>query len=227
VKNLDRIRIARWAATVSCLVLLCAVSCTPTGSGRMVTEDPPDDWADSVAEYRSSKDRMFKEDPETPLLASDVPAFEGLDYWPPDPDYRFVGPIHFYTQPERFQIITTAGKLRPCEKVGWISIVHAGTVSNLQIYRLLDSDTTDGLQALFLPFADATSGTETYPAGRYVKLGLLEDGRYELDFNYAFNPSCAYGDPTRFACPSTPPENKLPGRVEAGERGYKADEVSG
>ncbi|MDE3025931.1 MAG: DUF1684 domain-containing protein [Acidobacteriota bacterium] len=75
---------------------------------------------------------------------------------------------------------------------------------------------------VFLPFADATSGTETYGSGRYLldtvkgsDLGS-EDGRLVLDFNFAYNPSCAYDD--RWACPLTPPANRLPVPVRAGER---------
>ena len=75
---------------------------------------------------------------------------------------------------------------------------------------------------LFLPFRDATSGTTTYGAGRYLydtikgaDLGT-EDGKLVLDFNFAYNPSCAY-DP-RWACPLAPPANRLEVAVHAGER---------
>src|SRR6185437_16744973 len=93
---------------------------------------------------------------------------------------------------------------------------------------------------LFLPFRDATSGGETYGAGRYLHdtvkgsdlLRLDESaitvsaasgytgGRILLDFNYAYNPSCAY-DP-RWVCPLTPPENRLTVAIRAGERAYHA-----
>lgn len=75
---------------------------------------------------------------------------------------------------------------------------------------------------VFLPLADATSGHETYGGGRYlldtVKGSDLggEDGRLVLDFNFAYNPSCAY-DP-RWACPLTPPANRLGAGIRAGER---------
>jgi hypothetical protein len=75
---------------------------------------------------------------------------------------------------------------------------------------------------LFVPFADLTSGTETYGAGRYLwdsikgaDLGL-QDGRLVLDFNFAYQPSCSY-DP-RWVCPLAPPANRLPVPVAAGER---------
>ena len=75
---------------------------------------------------------------------------------------------------------------------------------------------------VFLPFADATRGRETYGGGRYlldtVKGADLgeEDGRLVLDFNFAYNPSCSY-DP-RWVCPLSPPENRLPVAVRAGEQ---------
>ncbi|MDX1605233.1 MAG: DUF1684 domain-containing protein [Candidatus Competibacterales bacterium] len=75
---------------------------------------------------------------------------------------------------------------------------------------------------LFLPFLDATSGQGSYGGGRYLydsikgaDLGAGAD-TLVLDFNYAYNPSCAY-DP-RWVCPLAPPENRLPFAVEAGER---------
>ena len=74
----------------------------------------------------------------------------------------------------------------------------------------------------FVPFVDATAGAETYGGGRYALDALkgadlgAEGGRLILDFNFAYQPSCAW-DP-RWTCPLAPPENRLPARVEAGER---------
>jgi len=79
-------------------------------------------------------------------------------------------------------------------------------------------------ESLFLPFRDATNGTETYGAGRY----LLDDAKSAdlggdqarstliLDFNFNYHPSCAFD--SKWACPLAPPENRLDVRVEAGER---------
>lgn len=77
---------------------------------------------------------------------------------------------------------------------------------------------------VFLPFADATSGTETYGGGRYLldtikgaDLGLPDpDGKLVLDFNFSYFPSCAYS--SRYVCPLAPTGNRLKGPVRAGER---------
>ena len=67
-----------------------------------------------------------------------------------------------------------------------------------------------------MPFLDATSGTETYGAGRYLDIGREEDGTYSLDFNLAYHPSCVYD--IKFSCPLTPAVNRLSVPVRAGER---------
>ena len=117
--------------------------------------------------------------------------------------------------------ITTAGQERPCDRYGWFEFVLRGVPAKLQVYRLLDSAGQDGAPSFLVAFTDETSGKQTYPAARYVDLIGAPGGPYVLDFNLAYNPSCAYGDPDRFACPRAPAENRLPVTVEAGERGFK------
>ncbi len=75
-----------------------------------------------------------------------------------------------------------------------------------------------GAPLLFVPFRDATSGVETYTAGRYIDLRENTSGFYDLDFNRAYNPSCAYGQD--FSCPIPPEENRLAVPIRAGERKY-------
>ena len=90
-----------------------------------------------------------------------------------------------------------------------------GHSQRLTAYRLAGTD-GEVSEGLFVPFLDATSGTETYGAGRYLDLEPEDDGTWTLDFNLAYHPSCVY-DP-RYSCPLTPPENRLGSRVEVGER---------
>jgi uncharacterized protein (DUF1684 family) len=118
-------------------------------------------------------------------------------------------------EPVTFEIPTTDGRLRPAERAGVFRFEIDGTPLRLTAYRLA---TADGAmhESLFVPFLDATTGTETYGAGRYLDIEPEDDGTWVLDFNLAYHPSCVY-DP-RFSCPLTPPENRLAIRVEAGER---------
>jgi uncharacterized protein len=204
------------------LGLAIAAGCARGPTGTMVRIPPPDPWAARLAEARERKDAYFRGNPASPLLEQDVPSFRGLDYWAPDPRFYFVGTLELYAAPERFELATTSGEVRPCERVGWVSFGLDGHEQRLQVYRLLDQPAEGGGADYFLPFMDGTTGSETYPAGRYVELEGPQGGPYVLDFNTASNPWCAYGAVERYTCPVTPSENRLSGRIEAGERGYRA-----
>jgi uncharacterized protein (DUF1684 family) len=208
---------SRALRTIGLVATLLAPACGVEPSGTMVHLRPPDRWSEWLAEARQTKNAFFRSAADSPVDVSLRDRFEGLDYWEPNAAYYFAGDIRLYEQPERFRIITTSGEERPCERLGWVEFLLDAQPQRLQVYRLLDVDVE---ASLFLPFADGTTGRETYGAGRYVDLEGPPGGPYVLDFNRAYNPSCAYGSPERFACPVTPPENRLSIRIEAGERGY-------
>lgn len=194
-----------------------------TGCSRGDTMDlaaPPSEWARDLLAWRADKDRRFATSEDTPLRPGDRGAFAGLEYWEPAARWRFAGWVRLYDRPEPLTLITTNGEERPCEKVGYVTFTVDGRRCRLQVYRLLDVERREGGDGLFLPFTDATTGRDTYAAGRYVDLEGPEGGPYVLDFNKAYNPLCAYGMPERFQCPVTPRENRLDVRVEAGERGF-------
>jgi uncharacterized protein (DUF1684 family) len=179
----------------------------------------PRSWEQESAARRREKDVSFASDPESPIPAAQRAAFRSLDYFPLDPAWRYAGSVERYATPERMTMVTTSGAPRPCERWGRVTFAREGRELTLQIYRLLDLPDRPGGEGLFLPFKDRTTGNETYAAGRYVELEGPDDGPFVLDFNSAYNPSCAYGEPERFQCPVTPAENTLPIAVTAGERG--------
>jgi len=73
-----------------------------------------------------------------------------------------------------------------------------------------------GYRVVFVPFVDGTSGKETYPAGRYLDIPPTTTGLYEIDFNKAYNPYCAYN--ATYECPYPPPSNRLKVEIRAGEK---------
>jgi uncharacterized protein len=166
-----------------------------------------------LIEMRRQKDQYFKTASDSPLPVQLKPVFTGLEYYPPDWSYRFEGPVIRYPNPAKFQIITTSGTWREAVKFGFIRFQLAGKDFKLEVYRLLDLREKD---LLFVPFVDANVGKETYPAGRYIDLVEKPDGRYVIDFNSAYNPSCAYGGD--FPCPVTPKENHISVAIPAGEK---------
>ncbi len=175
-------------------------------------------YEDAVRAHRADKDAFFKTSHGSPLPAAERDAFEGLPYFDAAEawvvDDLALEPYEG-DEPVSFQIPTTDGRLRPAERAGRFRFRAPGGDGVLTAYRLARSDGTVD-DSLFVPFLDATTGTETYGAGRYLDIEPEDDGSWTLDFNLAYHPSCVY-DP-KFSCPLTPAENRLPFRVEAGER---------
>jgi uncharacterized protein (DUF1684 family) len=175
-------------------------------------------YEDAVRQYRADKDAYFRSGHGSPVPVEDRQAFTGIPYFPADESFiveSLVLEPYGGDDPIRFEIPTTDGRLRPAERAGEFRFSLMGSPQRLTAYRLARAGgETD--ENLFVPFLDATTGTETYGAGRYLDLEPDDDGTWTLDFNFAYHPSCVY-DP-RFSCPITPAENRLGVRVEAGER---------
>ena len=172
-------------------------------------------YAATLEADRARKDAWFKRSPSSPIPHEARHTFAGLPYFPPDPALRFEGlTLEPYagTEPSAFQIPTSDGQLRPAHRAGTFSFELSGAPRRLTAY-VLDGGQDD---SLFVPFLDATSGHETYGAGRYLDLDAEPDGTYVLDLNLAYHPYCVYAE--TYSCPLTPAENRLPVRIEAGER---------
>ena len=178
--------------------------------------DGPHDYVGAVQNYRQEKDEYFRTGRGSPIPAGERDAFPGLPYFRVNVDLVFEGlTVEPYTgdEPTSFQIPTSDGKLRPARRVGTLAFEIEGTPVRLTGYEL-DGAHSDG--RIFVPFLDATTGTESYGAGRYLDLEPDEDGTYAIDFNLAYHPTCVYNPSA--SCPLTPAENRLPVRIEAGER---------
>jgi uncharacterized protein (DUF1684 family) len=179
--------------------------------------DGPHDYVGAIQGYRAEKDAFFKTSANSPVPPEERAAFEGLPYYPVNVDLVFEGlGLEPYEgdEPANFEIPTSDNRLRPARRAGTFSFEVDGLPVRLTGYEIEGSQGDDG--SVFLPFLDATSGKETYGAGRYLDLEPDEDGTYAIDFNLAYHPSCVYSP--RFSCPLTPAENRLPVRIEAGER---------
>lgn len=175
-------------------------------------------YRERIAQQRAGNDEWLKHAPDSPILRADRATFTGLPYFPVEEAWRFTGlPLEPYTgdAPSSFGMEDTKGGIRPAERIGQFRFTAGGVSNRLVAYRFYDDD-GELDPHVFVPFMDATTGTETYGAGRYLDLEPAADGTWTLDFNLAYHPTCVY-DP-RFSCPITPAENRLAIRVEAGER---------
>ena len=179
------------------------------------------DWQEAVERNRERKERYFRENQRSPIppeLRGE--AFPGLDHYDVDPDYRFELELHRYDDPETVTVETTADGEQTYRRVGQFRFEVDGTEVTLDAF-----EPTDGSDRLWVPFRDATSGEETYGAGRYIDLepaeDRLDDGTWVLDLNRAYNPTCAYNP--AYECPLVPASNWLEVPIEAGERDFPVD----
>ena len=169
--------------------------------------------------WRDGRDSLFATHPQSPLSAAQIDRFTGVPLFPYDPALCFTVAVQpcdpeqpwprMDLGPDGTATLQPAGRTQGLESalggeltVYWISGYGGG---------------------LFLPFADASNGKTTYGAGRYLldgikgaDLGTTSDGALICDFNFAYNPSCAYSD--TWVCPLPPRENTLPAAIHAGER---------
>ena len=173
------------------------------------------DYATQVRAARADKERFFRDSPQSPVPPPLRSALAPLDYYPVDPSWRLTLPLRKDPERPRFQIVTSNGELRRIIKEGTVEFSREGRTLSLTLYREEDQPAASGY---WVPFVDAAAGRETYPAGRYLDVPQETDGRVVLDFNYAYNPYCAYG--WNYSCPVTPPENRIHIAVAAGEKGF-------
>jgi uncharacterized protein len=207
------IRIMRWIRIFFILGLLCFWGCSSpeTELPRKTTSEG------SIQQERESKDADFNSNPNSPILSEDRLRFRGLSYFPADPGLKFSVRLMRYQRPEQVRLGTNTGEIRSGLRYGYFDFQVQGKNCRLQVYRLDDAFDGGGV-ALFIPFRDATTGLETYSTGRYIDLKENTSGIYELDFNRAYNPFCAYN--STYSCPVTPAENTLAVAIRAGEKKY-------
>ena len=182
--------------------------------GEVRRQSPEPGWR----HWRAARDALFREHPQTPLDAARRSGFAGLPLFAYDPAFRFL--VDLAAPREREPTAMGAGAdgqvvLLPFAETRGL----AGPLgAELTLYWIAGYG-----GGVLLPFRDGTSGSESYAGGRYLldtikgaDLGREADGRAVLDFNFAYNPSCAYSD--AWACPLAPPGNRVPAPVRAGEK---------
>ncbi len=199
---------------VLCLLIagIALAGCSKTSKNTSVVSKE-----DAVLRERREKDLGFKSDPNSPVPKEDRASFQGLSYFSINPGLRFNLKLNRYPAPGHLRMATNTGEVRSFLRYGYFEFQVDGKLCRLQVYRDEDPGLS-GEPTLFIPFKDATTGKETYAAGRYIELKENTSGFYDLDFNRAFNPWCAYGK--GFSCPVPPSENTLPVSIRAGEKAY-------
>lgn len=186
---------------------------------RIAAEDP----AAALLHWQTVRERLFREHPQSPVPVDERASFRAA-HFAHDPALRFevaVEPADAAAAPGglSLQLPRSGGPTMSFQRFGTVTVPLPEGSRRLEVYWMAGY-----AGGLFLPFRDATNGHETYGAGRYLLDGAKsadlggdpERGTLVLDFNFAYQPSCAF-DP-RYACPLAPPANRLDVPVRAGER---------
>lgn len=183
---------------------------------------PAEEYSWEIKQFRHQKDQFFATSPDAPLPPDERQHFQGLRYFEPNPSYRVEAELSYFAEPEEVLLGTTSGRLRQYYRSGEACFRLAGQDCRLTFYKPVPPPGHEGLgsQTLFLPFRDATTGQESYGAGRYLEVEEenADNGRAVIDFNLAYSPWCAYNE--QYSCVLPPEENRLSVPVRAGERSY-------
>jgi uncharacterized protein (DUF1684 family) len=209
----DRLSLADWRRTIATLY----------ADVRAMSQTDP---AIALAHWRVVRERLFREHPQSPVPAAARGAFEAR-HFDHDPSLRFHATLEPAPPPGPnalpLALPNSGSDMLSFSRIGRVRLPFPDGERILSVFWMAGY-----AGGVFIPFRDATNGTETYAAGRYLVDGAkgadlgatpgADPGEWALilDFNFATQPSCAF-DP-RWACPLAPPENRLDLAIRAGER---------
>ncbi len=170
----------------------------------------------SIEKERADQQTFMREDPNSPFVL-EKKEFKGLSYFPVDARYKVKAKLESIDKKEVMTLTTSDGLTQSYLPYAYAHFSVDGVACQLLLLEVMQMGPQRG--TLFLAFSDATSGKETYGAGRYLAIKKVRGAtQIELDFNRAYNPYCAYVD--NFSCPFPPKENVLPVAILAGEKAY-------
>lgn len=166
-------------------------------------------WSDSLKTTFS--------DPETTIMSADEFAgFHGLTFFPYNPKAIVKAKFKRVKKGREFMMKTSTDRTPVYKVYGLLKFSLEGKKHTLEVYQNIDSKRKPGYEDyLFLPFTDHTNGSESYGGGRYLDLLISDLGKeVTLDFNFCYNPYCAYS--AKYSCPVPPRQNHVDAKLQAG-----------
>ena len=192
-------------------IALALASLPACSSGPSAPDDAA--YVNQLAAARAAKDEQFSGASDSPVPQDKRDMLLPLPYFPIDPAYSVPAALKLSDNRPVFEMPTSTGALRKMQLVGVLEFTLEGERRSLGAFV---EDGTTQITNLFVPFADLTTGTDTYSAGRYLDIEPTTTGYYTIDFNRAYNPYCAYN--AAYECPFPPPSNRLEVAIRAGEK---------
>lgn len=172
-----------------------------------------------VERFREWRDKGFRDPSLSPLMREDFAKFEGLKYYDADEKYAVKAKLEKRADAQIFMMPTSGGTSRKYFKYGVLKFELDGKSYSLSVFQSETAKRDEYKNLLFVPFRDQTNGKETYGAGRYLDIKTPSGEEVILNFNLAYNMSCAYGR-DEYSCTIPPKENFLEIEIKAGEKIY-------
>jgi len=193
------------------LLVLFLVSC-----GKQYTPEQQK-YIASIEQQRKEKDKSMKNDADSPFNQEPKQHFEPLKYYKVDPDFVFKSKLTEFETKDTISIYGTKGEERKVIRFGYVSISFQNKNYKMNVYN---GTSRSGEKYYTIWFTDKTTGEETYGVGRYLDFELSADKNflYTIDFNFAYNPYCAYSP--KYSCAVPTKDDYLDIEVKAGEKKF-------
>jgi len=171
-------------------------------------------------EFEFFKQKLNEEyaNPETsPLEKKDLKHFKQLDFFPFSKGLIVTAQVELTPDTNYFGLPTTTSRMPNYRQYALLHFEIAGKPCTLPVYK--SQEVHEGYEDhLFLPFSDLTNDDDTYGGGRYIDAKIPSGETMIINFNYAYNPYCAYNH--KYSCPKIPAENNLNVAIKAGVKKF-------
>lgn len=202
----------RLISVISVLFLLFSI----TGCVKNYSPEQKE-YISKIEKSRKEKNEWMKNDPNSPFNFKGKVEFHDLKYFDVDPDFVFKSRLYEYEPKDTLTIFGTKGEERKTVRNGYVQFNYSGNEYKINVYQ---SVARNGMIYYSIWFTDITTNKETYGVGRYIDFEKEEDPDhlYEIDFNLAYNPYCAYSPDYSCAIPTK--EDYIPIAIKAGEKKF-------
>lgn len=197
---------------LAALLLITFFSLYTSQSNDGAQTSNPKAYINSVASHRAEKHDFMQSNEESPFVEQKAP-FDSLKYFDVNATFKVTASVEKIESGETYELRTSDDSVKIYQEVAILHFDLLGSHEDLTLLQSADRS------YYFLPFYDKTSTVSTYGAGRYLEVDYTgNETQITLDFNYAYNPYCAYV--TGYSCPVPPPQNNISVAITAGEKNY-------
>lgn len=173
----------------------------------------------TAKEFQEELNRDYADSTKSPLTEADLKVFKELDFFPINEKFIVNAKFIRAKKAKVFKMKTSTSRTPEYKKYGELHFTIDDKEYQLNVYQSIDlSKKEEYKDYLFLPFSDLTNGKESYIGGRYIDMKIQDAKVWEIDFNKAYNPYCAYNH--KYSCPIVPLENDLDVAILAGVKKF-------